>query len=77
MHSVVPHETGPSMDPASAQALERALALTIGQLQPRVATEPPAEPLPVAEAQEIDWAEWCEATAGSVGQLPTQQAARR
>lgn len=77
MHSVVPHETGPSMDPASAQALERALALTIGQLQPRAVTEPPAEPLPVAEAQEIDWADWCAATAPAVGQLPTKQAAGR
>lgn len=57
MRSVVPHETGPSMDPATAQAWERAMALTIGQLQPR---EPePAEPLPVAEALELAWEDWC------------------
>ncbi len=57
MRSVVPHETGPGMDLATAQAWERAMALTIGQLQPR--PPEPAEPLPVAEALELAWEDWC------------------
>lgn len=58
------------MDANAAQAWDRAMALTIGQLQPRDAAEP-AETLPVAEAQEIDWDEWCAVTAAPVGQIPT------
>lgn len=65
MRSVVPHETGPTMDLATTQAWERAMALTIGQLQPRDAE--PAEPLPVAEAQELAWEDWC-----AVATTPTE-----
>lgn len=57
MRSVVPHETGLPMDPTLAQAWEHAMALTIGQLQPR--QPEPAEPLPVAEALELAWEDWC------------------
>jgi len=63
------------MDANAAQAWDRAMALTIGQLQPRLAHEAaePAEALPVAETQEIDWDEWCAVTATPVGQIPTQR----
>lgn len=74
MRSVVPRDSS-AMDAHAAQAWDRAMALTIGQLQPRPACEAtePAETLPVAEAQEIDWAEWCAVTATPVGQIPTQR----
>ena len=74
MRSVVPRESS-AMDTNAAQAWDRAMALTIGQLQPRPALEAtePAEALPVAEAQEIDWDEWCAVTAAPVGQIPTHR----
>lgn len=74
MRSVVPRESS-AMDTNAAQAWDRAMALTIGQLQPRQAHEAaePAEALPVAETQEIDWDEWCAVTATPVGQIPTQR----
>ncbi|MGE5452109.1 MAG: hypothetical protein ACM3VZ_09750 [Acidobacteriota bacterium] len=64
MRSVVPHE-GSTVDLATIHAWERAMALTIGQLQPR--QPEPAEPLPVAEAREMAWEDWCAAAAGVSG----------
>lgn len=63
------------MDANAAQAWDRVMALTIGQLQPRQASDvaEPVEALPVAETQEIDWDEWCAVTATSVGQTPTHR----
>ena len=74
MRSVVPRESS-AMDTHAAQAWDRALALTIGQLQPRQScdVEDTSEALPVAEAQEIDWDEWCAVTAAPVGQIPTHR----
>jgi hypothetical protein len=44
-------------------------------LQPRQScdVEDTSEALPVAEAQEIDWDEWCVVTATPVGQIPTHR----
>ena len=64
MSSFVPNEPDQVLDTAAAAAWSRAMALTIGQMQPRSLAEP-AEVLPVAEVQEMAWEDWCAASTAS------------